>query len=70
MMMVNEGIVDRGLRIVLGIAILSLVWLGPQTAWGYLGLVPLITGTVGYCPLYGLFGISTCDRPHRVEKHA
>jgi hypothetical protein len=56
----NEGTLDRTLRVILGLAILSLVFVGPKTGWGYLGLVPLITGLVGMCPLYRLFGINTC----------
>lgn len=56
----NEHIADRMIRVVLGIGLLSLVWIGPQTAWGWVGLVPLVTGLVGSCPLYRLFGISTC----------
>ncbi len=56
----NEGTVDRILRIVAGAAILSLVFVGPRTALGYLGLIPLITGLVGYCPAYALFGLRTC----------
>lgn len=58
----NEGNLDRVLRIVVGAAILSLVVVGPKTAWGYLGLIPLITGLVGYCPAYSLLGIRTCRR--------
>lgn len=57
----NEHPVDRVIRVVLGIALLSLVWIGPQTPWGWVGLVPLATGLVGRCPLYRLFGISTCS---------
>jgi hypothetical protein len=56
----NVGGVDRALRIALGIALLSLTMLGPKTAWGYLGLIPLMTGLVGFCPLYRLLGMSTC----------
>ncbi|MBW1757468.1 MAG: DUF2892 domain-containing protein [Deltaproteobacteria bacterium] len=48
-------------RVVLGIGLLSLVWIGPQTPWGWVGLVPLVTGLVGCCPLYRVFGISTCS---------
>ena len=59
-MRVNEGTLDRVLRVVVGAGILSLAFVGPQTPWGYLGLVPLITGLVGYCPAYALLGISTC----------
>ncbi|MFI5246454.1 MAG: DUF2892 domain-containing protein [Gemmatimonadales bacterium] len=64
-MPVNEGTVDRTLRVVLGLAILSLAFIGPRTPWGYLGLVPLLTGTVGLCPLYTLFGFSTCPAKTR-----
>ncbi|MGR3321726.1 MAG: YgaP family membrane protein [Pseudooceanicola sp.] len=56
----NEGTIDRVLRIVAGLVLLSLVFVGPQTPWGWIGLVPLVTGLVGWCPLYTLFGISTC----------
>jgi hypothetical protein len=57
----NEHAVDRIIRVVVGLALLSLVWIGPQTPWGWLGLVPLVTGLVGSCPVYRLFGISTCS---------
>jgi len=56
----NEGTADRVVRTVVGLGILSLAFWGPQTNWGYLGLVPLVTGLVGYCPLYALFGLNTC----------
>jgi hypothetical protein len=56
----NEGTADRALRVVLGIAILSLAFVGPRTPWGYLGFVPLVTGVFGFCPLYTVFGYSTC----------
>ncbi len=56
----NEGNVDRALRVVLGLGLLSLVFFGPQTPWGWVGLVPLVTGLVGTCPIYSFFGINTC----------
>lgn len=56
----NEGTADRILRIVAGIVLLSLTVLGPKTPWGLVGLVPLVTGLAGTCPLYSLFGLSTC----------
>ena len=56
----NEGAVDRIVRIVAGLAILSLVFLGPQTPWGWIGIVPIVTGASGSCPVYSLFGINTC----------
>lgn len=61
----NLGSTDRMLRAALGIAGLSLVYVGPHTPWGYLGLVPLITAAIGYCPLYALLGISTRTRTVR-----
>jgi hypothetical protein len=59
-MKLNEAIWDRMVRIVLGAGLLALVFLGPQTPWGFVGVVPLVTGLVGFCPLYGLLGLSTC----------
>ena len=56
----NEGNLDRALRIIAGLALISIVFNGPQTPWGWIGLVPLVTGLVGMCPLYSLFGINTC----------
>jgi hypothetical protein len=58
----NVGTADRMLRIILGIGLLSLVFIGPQTPWGWLGLVPLFTGLMRTCPLYSLFGFNTCAR--------
>lgn len=57
---VNEGSVDRVLRVIGGVAILSLAFLGPKTPWAYLGAIPILTGLIGSCPLYTLFGWSTC----------
>jgi hypothetical protein len=57
----NEGRLDRVVRVIIGIGVLSLVFVGPQTAWGYLGAVPLLTGLVGICPLYSVLGINTCS---------
>ncbi len=65
-MTVNEGTIDRIIRVVIGIALISLVFTGPQTMWGLVGIVPLVTGLVGFCPAYKLFGLSTCA----VEKKA
>lgn len=56
----NEGTLDRALRIIAGLVLLSLVFIGPQTPWGWVGLVPLATGLMGYCALYSLLGINTC----------
>lgn len=56
----NEGAIDRAMRIVAGLVLIALVFVGPQTAWGWLGLIPLITGLAGWCPAYMIFGIKTC----------
>ncbi len=56
----NEHKIDRILRVTVGIAALSLVFVGPKTLWGLVGLVPLVTGAVGTCPIYSLLGISSC----------
>jgi hypothetical protein len=55
----NEGSLDRVVRVVLGLAVLSLVFVGPRTWLGLLGLVPLVTGLVGSCPVYSLLGFRT-----------
>lgn len=59
-MLKNVGSVDRGLRIVAGVVLLGLVFVGPQTPWGWIGLVPLLTGLAGRCPAYSIFGLNTC----------
>jgi hypothetical protein len=56
----NEGNIDRALRIIVGLALLAIVFVGPQTPWGWIGLVPLVTGLVGICPLYSVLGINSC----------
>lgn len=56
----NEGKVDRVLRVIVGAVLISLVFVGPKTAWGWIGLVPLVTGLVGTCPVYTMFGWRTC----------
>jgi hypothetical protein len=56
----NEHVIDRIVRVVLGIVLLSLVFFGPQTLWGLVGLVPLITGAIGSCPIYTVLGVGTC----------
>lgn len=61
-MQVNVGNIERGIRVAVGLGLLSLIFIGPQTWWGLVGLVPLATGAVGYCPPYALLGINTCAR--------
>ena len=56
MFKVNVGGIDRILRIVVGLVLLALVFVGPRTPWGLLGVVPLVTGLFRICPLYSLLG--------------
>ena len=63
--MTNEGTIDRAIRIVLGLGLLSLAFIGPQSPLGYIGLVPLLTGLIGFCPLYKIVGLSTCPMPRK-----
>lgn len=57
---VNEHPIERVARVLLGLALLGLAFFGPKTPWGYLGILPILTGAFGMCPLYSLLGISTC----------
>jgi hypothetical protein len=58
----NVGSLDRILRIVVGLVLIALVFVGPETPWGWIGLVPLLTGLFRTCPVYSLFGLDTCPR--------
>ena len=58
-MKANIGNTDRLIRIVLGLILLSLAFVGPKTPWGYLGLILIATGIVRWCPAYLPFGISS-----------
>lgn len=63
----NVGTLDRAARVILGAGILSLAFVGPQTPFGYIGLVPLLTGLLGFCPAYLPFGLSTCRVAEKSE---
>jgi len=56
----NEANIERVLRVLVGLGVLSLTVIGPKTMWGLIGIVPLLTGLIGSCPLYTVFGFSTC----------
>jgi len=56
----NEHPIERAIRVIVGLVALSLVFVGPKTMLGLIGIVPLVTGLIGSCPLYTLFGFSTC----------
>ena len=59
-MKTNEGTLDRALRIVAGLVLLALTLSGTIGVWGWIGVVPLLTGAIGICPLYSILGIRTC----------
>jgi hypothetical protein len=65
----NVGTFDRVLRVVVGLALIAAAFglYGPayQTIWGWVGLVPLVTGFVGWCPAYTLIGVDTCNAKQR-----
>jgi len=61
-MSANMGSADRIIRAIIGIVLLALVFVGPQTAWGWIGVVPLGTALIGVCPLYSILGIKTCKK--------
>jgi hypothetical protein len=58
----NVGGIERTIRIIAGLAIISLAFIGPKSPWAYLGIVPLATGLIGWCPPYALLGMSTCRK--------
>ena len=59
-MTTNVGTIDRALRIVAGLALIALAFTGTIGVWGYIGVVPLATALLGWCPAYSLLGIKTC----------
>ena len=61
-MNINMGSADRSIRAIVGIVLLVLVFVGPQTPWGWIGLIPLATALAGNCPAYSLLGIRTCKK--------
>ena len=58
----NLHSIDRILRIVIGVALLSLVFIGPKTAWGYVGIILIATSFINFCPIYRIFGFSTASK--------
>lgn len=58
-MKTNVGTLDRALRVVVGSALIALVFVGPQTPWGWIGVIPLLTAAIGYCPAYSPLGVCT-----------
>lgn len=56
----NVGLIDRVIRIVIGLVFIALAYFGIIGSWGYIGLLPLLTGLLKWCPLYSILGIQTC----------
>lgn len=56
----NVGGIDKILRIVVGLALIGLTVMGVLPVWGYIGIVPVATGLMGWCPIYPLLGLNTC----------
>jgi len=66
----NIGTAERIVRVVAGVGILSLAFVGPASRWGYLGIAPILTGVIGWCPPYTLLGIDTTVRRRRSQSAA
>jgi hypothetical protein len=64
-MKVNSGTLDRTVRVVAGLVLIGLAATGKVGMWGYIGVVPLLTGAIGNCPVYSIFGINTCGLKKR-----
>jgi hypothetical protein len=62
-MKVNEGVLDRGARVMIGVVLIGVALTGIIGPWGYLGVIPLVTGALGMCPLYSVLGINSCPAP-------
>lgn len=65
----NIGNIERIIRVAIGLMILSLTFVGPQSLWGLIGILPIAIGLVGWCPPYAMLGISTCKNQN-VDKRA
>lgn len=59
-MKTNEHTIDRAVRVIAGLILITLAATGIVGVWGWLGVLPLVTGLVGFCPAYAIFGVSTC----------
>ena len=59
-MKINEHVIDRALRVIAGLVLITLAATGTVGVWGWIGVLPLVTGLVGFCPGYAILGMSTC----------
>lgn len=66
-MKTNEGTIDRALRVIAGLVLIALAATGTIGVWGWIGIVPLATGLIGWCPAYTLLGINTCPMKTQVK---
>jgi hypothetical protein len=67
-MQANVGTADRVLRIFIGLALIALTATGHIGAWGWIGILPLVTGIVRICPAYSIFGVKTCRASRTAAK--
>ena len=58
----NVGTIDRALRAIVGLILIALTVIGPKTPWGWVGLIPLATAFIGWCPAYLPIGLNTCGK--------
>jgi hypothetical protein len=59
-MKMNVGMIDKVLRIIAGVVLIGLTLMGTIGVWGWIGVIPLVTGAMGWCPLYSIIGVNTC----------
>jgi hypothetical protein len=57
----NVGTIDRAIRLLVGLLLITLVFVGPKSVWGWVGIVPILTAILGTCPIYSLLGFNTCE---------
>lgn len=58
----NVGMIDKVIRVIIGLGLIAIVFVGPKTPWGWIGLVPLLTVALSWCPLYAIVGLSTAGK--------
>ena len=66
-MSTNEGLADRVIRVIIGLVLIALAVTGRWAPWGWIGVLPVITGLAGFCGLYQILGIKTC--PMKTAQH-
>lgn len=64
-MKANVGTIDRVLRVVVGLVLMTLAATGTVGLWGWIGIIPLLTGIFRFCPAYAILGTDTCDAPKK-----